>query len=296
MARCPHLVFYRVNPITAGIVARKLLLPYVGLPNVSCRDASSSPEFLQDEATVANLARAALNLYDDTVTRRRLEALFAGMADALDGGHVRPSPPTRWRRELRAGGGSVLIAGVDEAGRGPLRRAGSRGRGDSRCRSGESRACATQAAHAARRAKSWRWRSVRAPIAWAVAESDVGEIDTINIFQATLLAMRRAIEQPDARRPRSSGSTALHCPHSDYPIAGDRRRRSPGGRHRRGVDSRQDDARRAAGRARPQLPAVRLCPAQGLLDARASRRAGDARPVRGASAHLRPVMQIRFVF
>ena len=30
-----------------------------------------------------NLARAALNLYDDTVTRRRLEALFAGMAKTL---------------------------------------------------------------------------------------------------------------------------------------------------------------------------------------------------------------------
>jgi lipid-A-disaccharide synthase len=40
-------------------------------------------EFLQDEATAANLARAALNLYDDTVIRRRLEALFAGMAAEL---------------------------------------------------------------------------------------------------------------------------------------------------------------------------------------------------------------------
>jgi lipid A disaccharide synthetase len=40
-------------------------------------------EFLQGDATAANLARAALNLYDDTVTRRRLEALFAGMASEL---------------------------------------------------------------------------------------------------------------------------------------------------------------------------------------------------------------------
>jgi lipid-A-disaccharide synthase len=82
MARCPHLVFYRVNAITAGIVARKLLLPYVGLPNVFAGRFVVA-EFLQGEATVANLARAALNLYDDTVTRRRLEALFAGMAAAL---------------------------------------------------------------------------------------------------------------------------------------------------------------------------------------------------------------------
>ena len=42
-----------------------------------------APEFLQTEATAANLARAALNLYDDTIVRRRLEALFAAMARSL---------------------------------------------------------------------------------------------------------------------------------------------------------------------------------------------------------------------
>jgi lipid A disaccharide synthetase len=41
------------------------------------------PELLQEDATVDNLTQAALNLYDDTVTRRRLEALFAGFAQAL---------------------------------------------------------------------------------------------------------------------------------------------------------------------------------------------------------------------
>ena len=30
-----------------------------------------------------NLAQALLNLFDDTVTRRRLDALFAGFADTL---------------------------------------------------------------------------------------------------------------------------------------------------------------------------------------------------------------------
>jgi lipid-A-disaccharide synthase len=82
LSRCPHLIFYRVNSLTAWIVARKLLLPYVGLPNVLA-GRFVVPEFLQADATPANLARAALNLYDDTVTRRRLEALFAGMARSL---------------------------------------------------------------------------------------------------------------------------------------------------------------------------------------------------------------------
>lgn len=82
MARCPHLVFYRVHPITAQIVRRKLLLPFVGLPNILA-GRFVVPEFLQWAATVDNLARAALNLYDDAVTRRRTEAFFASLANTL---------------------------------------------------------------------------------------------------------------------------------------------------------------------------------------------------------------------
>jgi lipid-A-disaccharide synthase len=82
MSRCPHIIFYRLNPVTAGIVRSRLLLPYVGLPNILAGRYVVA-EFLQEEASASNLARAALNLYDDTVTRRRLEALFAGMARSL---------------------------------------------------------------------------------------------------------------------------------------------------------------------------------------------------------------------
>ena len=82
MARCPHLVFYRVHPVTAQIVKRRLLLPFVGLPNILA-GRFVAPEFLQWSATVDNLSRAALNLYDDVVTRRRTETLFASLAAAL---------------------------------------------------------------------------------------------------------------------------------------------------------------------------------------------------------------------
>ena len=82
LAGCPHVIFYRVNALTGWIVRRKLLLPWVGLPNVLA-GKFVVPELLQDEATVENLAQAAGNLYDDTVTRRRLEALFAGFASSL---------------------------------------------------------------------------------------------------------------------------------------------------------------------------------------------------------------------
>jgi lipid-A-disaccharide synthase len=82
LARCPHVIFYRMNPFTEWIVRRRLLLPYVGLPNILA-GKFVVPEFLQDNVTVENLAQAAGNLYDDTVTRRRLEALFAGFAASL---------------------------------------------------------------------------------------------------------------------------------------------------------------------------------------------------------------------
>jgi len=82
LARCPHVIFYRVTRLTAWIVRRKLRVPWVGLPNVLA-GRFVVPEFLQDDATPANLAQAALNLFDDTVTRRRQEALFAGFAGAL---------------------------------------------------------------------------------------------------------------------------------------------------------------------------------------------------------------------
>ena len=82
LARCPHVIFYRVSALTARIVKRKLLLPYVGLPNVLA-GRFVVPELLQDDATPGNLAQAALNLFDDTVTRRRMETLFGEMSTAL---------------------------------------------------------------------------------------------------------------------------------------------------------------------------------------------------------------------
>jgi lipid-A-disaccharide synthase len=82
LARCPHVIFYRVHPLTARMVRKRLLLPYVGLPNILA-GRFVVPELLQEDATVENLAQALLNLYDDTVTRRRLEALFAGFAVTL---------------------------------------------------------------------------------------------------------------------------------------------------------------------------------------------------------------------
>ena len=54
-------------------------------------------------------------------------------------------------------------------------------------------------------------------LAWAVAESDVGEIDSLNILQATLLAMRRAVERLTTS-PEVVWIDGLRCPAVDYPV------------------------------------------------------------------------------
>lgn len=82
LARCPHVIFYKVATLTAWLVRRKLSLPWVGLPNVLA-GRFVAPEFLQREATAANLAQAALNLYDDIATRRRVESRFGALAATL---------------------------------------------------------------------------------------------------------------------------------------------------------------------------------------------------------------------
>jgi lipid-A-disaccharide synthase len=82
LARCPQVIFYRVQPLTDWYVRRKFLLPYVGLPNVLA-GRFVAPELLQDEATVENLSQALINLYDDAEVRWRTEALFETFAATL---------------------------------------------------------------------------------------------------------------------------------------------------------------------------------------------------------------------
>ncbi len=104
----------------------------------------------------------------------------------------------------------MLIAGVDEAGRGPL--------------AGPVVAAAVilDPMHRIRGLRDSKELTARArerlaveirrhAIAWAVAQSEVGEIDCINILQATLLAMRRAVERL-GQRPDVAWIDGPHCP------------------------------------------------------------------------------------
>jgi len=101
-------------------------------------------------------------------------------------------------RRLSTRANPRLTAGVDEAGRGPL--------------AGPVYAAAVLfppgvRVHGLRDSKQLtpqeRERLIprieRAALAWAVAWSDVAEIDRVNILQATLLAMRRAVDRLPVR-------------------------------------------------------------------------------------------------
>ena len=108
-----------------------------------------------------------------------------------------------------------LVCGVDEAGRGPL--AGPvfaacvilrdddpiEGLADSKILS-----------HERRRELAIQIRGRAA--AWAVASASVEEIDRFNILRASLLAMRRAVEQLTIE-PREVLVDGVHCPDVRFP-------------------------------------------------------------------------------
>jgi len=109
----------------------------------------------------------------------------------------------------------ILVCGVDEAGRGPL--------------AGPVSAAAVIldpdypiAGLADSKKLSGRQRDRLAPIireralAWAVAYADVAEIDRLNILQATLLAMRRAVLALPIQ-PQQVLVDGLYCPQTGIP-------------------------------------------------------------------------------
>lgn len=113
------------------------------------------------------------------------------------------------------GGVPRLICGVDEAGRGPIAgpvfaaavlldpRRRVRGIADSKVLDAGRREVLAEAIR-------------RSALAWAVASASVEEIDELNILQATLLAMRRAVEAltiiPDEAWIDGDRCPTLSCP------------------------------------------------------------------------------------
>ena len=82
LLRCPHVITYRMAPLTWRMMQRKSYLPYVGLPNILAGEFVV-PEILQDDATPANLAQAVLNLLRHKPMREKMQACFESLHLAL---------------------------------------------------------------------------------------------------------------------------------------------------------------------------------------------------------------------
>jgi ribonuclease HII len=118
----------------------------------------------------------------------------------------------------------VLIAGVDEAGRGPLAGpvyAAAVILDPGRPIAGLRDSKVLSAGQRERLAVEIRACS----LAWAVAAADVAEIDALNILQATLVAMRRAVEAL-VPAPTQALIDGIHVPRLSCParaiVKGDR--------------------------------------------------------------------------
>jgi lipid-A-disaccharide synthase len=83
----PMVVSYVLPRLSWWIMRRQAYLPWVGLPNVLCRDFVV-PELLQDAATPQALADAAWQALTDDVRTRALEQRFTQLHDEL----VRDTP------------------------------------------------------------------------------------------------------------------------------------------------------------------------------------------------------------
>jgi len=86
----PMVVTYVVSWFNALRMKRLRLQPWVGLPNVLCREFVV-PELLQDEATPEALARATIDWLDDEPRRERLRVRFNELHHLLHRDTVRES-------------------------------------------------------------------------------------------------------------------------------------------------------------------------------------------------------------
>ena len=78
----PMVITYRVPALTAYLMRKKALLPWIGLPNILARDFVV-PERVQEAATPENLANDALAWLDDAPRRIALVETFTAMHRSL---------------------------------------------------------------------------------------------------------------------------------------------------------------------------------------------------------------------
>ncbi|MEZ7828246.1 MAG: lipid-A-disaccharide synthase [Brachymonas denitrificans] len=78
----PMVISYAMHPVSALLMRRKQLQPWVGLPNILCRDFVV-PELLQDQATPRALAAAVSDWLDQPARAAAVRARFTELHHVL---------------------------------------------------------------------------------------------------------------------------------------------------------------------------------------------------------------------
>jgi len=80
--KCPMVIAYVMHPVNWQLMKRMRYQPWVGLPNILLEEFVV-PEFLQSEASGANLAQAGLAWLDDPARAQALRDRFRGLHERL---------------------------------------------------------------------------------------------------------------------------------------------------------------------------------------------------------------------
>jgi lipid-A-disaccharide synthase len=86
----PMVIFYRMAALSFLLMRNRGLLPWIGLPNILCRE-SLVPEFIQHEASPEALGGALLAQLEDTSLRSGLQQRFADLHGSLARGCAKRS-------------------------------------------------------------------------------------------------------------------------------------------------------------------------------------------------------------
>jgi len=78
----PMVISYRIGSLQFHLMKRLAYLPWVGLPNILCKE-TLVPELLQDDATPEKLAEAVGAWMDDKAAREALETRFMALHQSL---------------------------------------------------------------------------------------------------------------------------------------------------------------------------------------------------------------------
>lgn len=78
----PMTISYQMSPISYRIMRRKGIVPWIGLPNILCKE-SLVPEFIQGAASAHNLGASLLAQLSDEALRTRLRQRFSDLHGTL---------------------------------------------------------------------------------------------------------------------------------------------------------------------------------------------------------------------